>query len=49
MTKHYELIENIPGNIYQLNIFETLHFISMRETMADPTQLSEAGGGYVCR
>jgi hypothetical protein len=49
MTKYYELFENNLGNIYQLKIFESLHLISVRVTMADPTQLTVVGGGYVCR
>ncbi len=46
MTKHFELIDSVPGQIC-LQKFSRLHLcLQMCVNMADPTQLRGVGGGY---
>jgi hypothetical protein len=42
MTKQYELIDSVPGKTFTSRKYLQLVYI-----MADPTQLSGVGGGYV--
>jgi hypothetical protein len=44
MTKHYELIHNVSGNIFQFCGFA----LQVCVNMADPTQLSGVGGAGLC-
>jgi hypothetical protein len=51
MTKHYELVDSVPGNIYQQKMLRlcalSLSANVFTANMADSTQLSGVGKGYV--
>jgi hypothetical protein len=49
MTKHFELFNSSPGNIYQLKIFAAFRFVfclqmCVTNTMTDQTQFFGVGG-----
>jgi hypothetical protein len=51
MTKHYELADSIPGNIYQRKFFAALRFISVCNCVflwqIQLNSVHGVGGGYV--